>query len=163
MTRVVLDTNVLVSGLGWSDLWLPGAFALLSAVVAERTTPVKATRARTALEAETVQHAIENGPRPVAASTWMAYARSVARGKNGANSDLHGRRLDIKALETWLWDATCRIRGPLDAPRFKEYILPLVFLKRLSDVFDDELSTATGGVANHTPPDARARLVDHIR
>jgi type I restriction enzyme M protein len=47
--------------------------------------------------------------------------------------------LDISTLETWLWDAACTIRGPLDAPKFKDYILPLVFLKRLSDVFDDEI------------------------
>ncbi len=46
--------------------------------------------------------------------------------------------LDITALETWLWEAACRIRGPVDAPKYKDYILPLVFLKRLSDVFDDE-------------------------
>ena len=28
----------------------------------------------------------------------------------------------------------------MDAPKFKDYILPLVFLKRLSDVFDDEIA-----------------------
>lgn len=27
----------------------------------------------------------------------------------------------------------------MDAPKFKDYILPLVFLRRLSDVFDDEI------------------------
>jgi type I restriction enzyme M protein len=27
----------------------------------------------------------------------------------------------------------------VDAPKFKDYILPLIFLKRLSDVFDDEI------------------------
>jgi type I restriction enzyme M protein len=47
--------------------------------------------------------------------------------------------LDVAALEQWLWDAACQIRGPLDAPKFKDHILPLVFLKRLSDVFDDEV------------------------
>ena len=47
--------------------------------------------------------------------------------------------LDIQSLETWLWDAACAIRGPVDAPKFKDYILPLVFLKRLFDVFDDEI------------------------
>lgn len=30
--------------------------------------------------------------------------------------------------------------GPLDAPKFKDYILLLVFLKRLSDVFDDKVA-----------------------
>jgi type I restriction enzyme M protein len=43
-------------------------------------------------------------------------------------------------LESCLWDAACVIRGPLDAPKFKDYILPLIFLKRLSDVFDDEVA-----------------------
>ncbi len=47
--------------------------------------------------------------------------------------------LEIGQLESWLWEAACAIRGPVDAPKFKDYILPLVFLKRLSDVFDDEL------------------------
>lgn len=51
----------------------------------------------------------------------------------------NGKVLDLPALETWLWDAACQIRGPLDAPKFKDYILPLIFLKRLSDVFDDEI------------------------
>jgi type I restriction enzyme M protein len=48
--------------------------------------------------------------------------------------------LDISALETWLWDAACAIRGATDAPKFKDFILPLVFYKRLSDVFDDEFT-----------------------
>jgi type I restriction enzyme M protein len=48
--------------------------------------------------------------------------------------------LDVSTLETWLWDAACQIRGPLDAPKFKDYILPLIFLKRLSDVFEDEVT-----------------------
>lgn len=49
-------------------------------------------------------------------------------------------RLDVNALETWLWDAACAIRGATDAPKFKDFILPLVFYKRLSDVFDDEFA-----------------------
>ncbi len=49
------------------------------------------------------------------------------------------KHLDVAALESWLWEAACQVRGPLDAPKFKDYILPLVFLKRLSDVFDDEV------------------------
>ncbi len=49
-------------------------------------------------------------------------------------------RLDVSQLETWLWDAACAIRGATDAPKFKDFILPLVFYKRLSDVFDDEFA-----------------------
>jgi type I restriction-modification system DNA methylase subunit len=42
-------------------------------------------------------------------------------------------------MEQMLWDAACSIRGEKDAPKFKDYLLPLLFLKRLSDVFDDEV------------------------
>ena len=45
-----------------------------------------------------------------------------------------------KSLETWIWDAACSIRGAKDAPKYKDYILPLIFTKRLCDVFDDELN-----------------------
>ncbi len=54
-----------------------------------------------------------------------------------------------KPMEQMLWDAACSIRGEKDAPKFKDYLLPLLFLKRLSDVFDDEiarLKLATMGV-----------------
>lgn len=44
-----------------------------------------------------------------------------------------------KSLESWLWDAACSIRGAQDAPKYKDFILPLVFTKRLCDVFDDEI------------------------
>ncbi len=54
-------------------------------------------------------------------------------------------RLDISTLETWLWDAACAIRGATDAPKFKDFILPLIFYKRLSDVFDDEVADYAAG------------------
>src|SRR5437868_5888114 len=44
-----------------------------------------------------------------------------------------------KTMEQMLWDAACSIRGEKDAAKFKDYLLPLLFLKRLSDVFDDEI------------------------
>jgi type I restriction enzyme M protein len=45
-----------------------------------------------------------------------------------------------KSMEQMLWDAASSIRGEKDAPKFKDYLLPLLFLKRLSDVFDDEMA-----------------------
>lgn len=48
--------------------------------------------------------------------------------------------LDLKTMESLLWQAACSIRGEKDAPKFKDYILPLVFIRRLSDVFEDEIS-----------------------
>src|SRR6266536_1247419 len=45
-----------------------------------------------------------------------------------------------KSLESWSWDAACSIRGAQEAPKFKDFILPPIFTKRLCDVFDDELN-----------------------
>ena len=45
-----------------------------------------------------------------------------------------------RSIESWIWDAACSIRGAKDAPKYKDYILPLIFTKRLCDVFDDELN-----------------------
>jgi type I restriction enzyme M protein len=46
---------------------------------------------------------------------------------------------NTKTMEQMLWDAACSIRGEKDAAKFKDYLLPLLFLKRLSDVFEDEI------------------------
>ena len=51
--------------------------------------------------------------------------------------------LDTGSMEQMLWKAACNIRGEKDAPKFKDYILPLLFIKRLSDVFDDEIERLT--------------------
>jgi type I restriction enzyme M protein len=67
------------------------------------------------------------------------------------------KTLDINALEGWLWDAACVIRGPVDAPKFKDYILPLIFLKRLSDVFDDEIKHLA---QEYGSPEVAEKLVD---
>jgi type I restriction enzyme M protein len=61
---------------------------------------------------------------------------------------MSSNELGTKTLERWLWEAACKIRGEIDAPKYKDYILPLIFLKRLSDVFEDEiikLSESYGG------------------
>jgi type I restriction enzyme M protein len=63
-----------------------------------------------------------------------------------------------KSLEQWLWDAACSIRGAKDAPKYKDYILPLVFAKRLCDVYDDEINRIAQGVgAGLVPAQARAK------
>jgi type I restriction enzyme M protein len=53
-----------------------------------------------------------------------------------------------KSLESWIWDAACSIRGAKDAPKYKDYILPLIFTKRLCDVFDDEINRIAGEVGS---------------
>ena len=42
-------------------------------------------------------------------------------------------------VEQMLWDAACSIQGEKDAAKFKDCLMPLLFLKRLSDVFEDEI------------------------
>lgn len=63
-----------------------------------------------------------------------ASAPTPRRGKRKAST-----APNTKSMEQMLWDAACSIRGEKDAPKFKDYLLPLLFLKRLSDVFDDEV------------------------
>lgn len=62
-------------------------------------------------------------------------------GENGKKRRWSSRDdlLTTKSMEQMLWTAACSIRGEKDAPKFKDYILPLVFVKRLSDVFEDEV------------------------
>src|SRR6266545_7643936 len=63
-----------------------------------------------------------------------------------------------KSLEAWIWDAACSIRGAKDAAKYKEFILPLIFTKRLCDVFDDELNR----IAREVGSRAKAfKLVKH--
>jgi Type I restriction-modification system methyltransferase subunit len=57
-----------------------------------------------------------------------------------------------KSLESWIWDAACSIRGAKDAPKYKDYILPLIFAKRLCDVFDDELNRIAKEVGSRAKP-----------
>jgi type I restriction enzyme M protein len=45
-------------------------------------------------------------------------------------------------LESHLWEAANILRGPVDAADFKTYVFPLLFFKRISDVFDEEYSAA---------------------
>jgi type I restriction enzyme M protein len=65
-----------------------------------------------------------------------------------------------KSLESWIWDAACSIRGAKDAPKYKDYILPLIFTKRLCDVFDDELNRIAAEVGSRQKAFALAKA-DH--
>lgn len=45
-------------------------------------------------------------------------------------------------LEKYLWGAATALRGTIDAGDYKQYIFPLMFFKRISDVYDEEFATA---------------------
>ncbi len=91
--------------------------------------PQKAARdAIAALAAEAGLDPADPGVAPAEA------AMRVTRRRTGKASP------STKTMEQMLWDAACSIRGDKDAAKFKDYLLPLLFLKRLSDVFDDEIA-----------------------
>jgi type I restriction enzyme M protein len=45
-------------------------------------------------------------------------------------------------LESYLWGAATLLRGYLDAGDYKQFIFPLLFFKRLCDVYDEEFQRA---------------------
>ncbi|WP_101650154.1 type I restriction-modification system subunit M [Brevibacterium ihuae] len=51
-------------------------------------------------------------------------------------------RITQRELENYLWGAAIVLRGLIDAGDYKQYIFPLVFLKRISDVYDEEHAAA---------------------
>jgi len=45
-------------------------------------------------------------------------------------------------LEKYLWGAATQLRGTIDAGDYKQYIFPLMFFKRICDVYDEEFEKA---------------------
>jgi type I restriction enzyme M protein len=81
-------------------------------------------------------------------------------------------RITQQQLESYLWGAATLLRGTIDAGDYKQFIFPLLFYKRLCDVYDEETRTALAESAgdkdfaafpeNHrfqVPPDAHWREV----
>lgn len=58
-----------------------------------------------------------------------------------------GEKIEIEDLKKFLWDAAIHLRGQIDAAGYKEYIFPLLFFKRISDVYDERYGeyVAEGG------------------
>ena len=58
-----------------------------------------------------------------------------------------GRQISLDEMKTFLWGAATRLRGQIDAAGYKEYIFPLLFFKRISDVYDEQFEgfVAEGG------------------
>jgi type I restriction enzyme M protein len=51
-------------------------------------------------------------------------------------------RIAQQNLESYLWGAAVLLRGTIDAGDYKQFIFPLLFFKRLCDVFDEETANA---------------------
>jgi type I restriction enzyme M protein len=63
------------------------------------------------------------------------------------------RHMSQQELESYLWGAAKLLRGLIDAGDYKQFVFPLLFFKRLSDVWDEEHQTAL----DETGDDAYAR------
>lgn len=94
---------------------------------------------RDAIEALAEEHDVEAGE-AVSTEPHTTSPAEPGRRRRGVK---HSPVLGNKSMEQMLWDAACEIRGEKDAPKFKDYLLPLLFIKRLSDVFDDEVQRLT--------------------
>lgn len=53
-----------------------------------------------------------------------------------------GKRITQQELESYLWGAAVLLRGLIDAGDYKQFIFPLLFYKRVSDVWDEEYQVA---------------------
>lgn len=56
--------------------------------------------------------------------------------------------ITLDELKSFLWAAATHLRGQIDAAGYKEYIFPLLFFKRISDVYDEQFEgfVCKGGV-----------------
>ena len=72
--------------------------------------------------------------------------------------------ITLDELKSFLWGAATRLRGQIDAAGYKEYIFPLLFFKRISDVYDEQFSgfVCEGGIeyANRQAEDLAIRIPD---
>jgi len=51
-------------------------------------------------------------------------------------------RITQQELESYLWGAAVLLRGLIDAGDYKQFIFPLLFFKRISDVWNEEYQAA---------------------
>ncbi|MFQ3171837.1 MAG: type I restriction enzyme M protein [Oleispira sp.] len=102
----------------------------------------------TGSKAELIKRLIPKAPAPVAKkkveknnATNKPQSKSL-QVKTQDSSNMSVEKLTLSQLEQYLSKAAWILKGPVDASDFKVYIFPLLFFKRISDVYDEEYQVA---------------------
>ena len=101
---------------------------------------------------------------PAGAAKTGGGAASAASSAREMSEPDPSANLSVSQLERYLWSAADILRGSIDSSDYKSYIFGLLFLKRLSDRFEEEAEKLVGeGVPDDvawTDPDEHQFFVD---
>src|ERR1700687_37773 len=84
--------------------------------------------------------------------------RQEAKVRKNAGSNTNGGDLGFEAK---LWQAADKMRGNLDAAEYKHVVLGLIFLKYISDAFEDK-RVALSAEAGANPEDRDEYVADNV-
>lgn len=82
------------------------------------------------------------GNRSLAVTHISGYKGIFLSGMSQLDLPLAAQKLSLSELEQYLSKASWILKGPIGASDFKAYIFPMLFFKRISDVYDEEYATA---------------------
>jgi len=72
-------------------------------------------------------------------------------------------KLLLNELCSWLWEGANILRGPVEHADFKTYLFPLLFLKRINDVWEEERQAAIKEVGADFPENHRFHIPEGAR
>ena len=71
---------------------------------------------------------------------------------------MRAMRITLEELKSYLWNSAVLLRTHIDAGSYKQYIFPLLFFKRISDVYDEELADSMEEYGEDFPENHRFNL-----
>jgi len=78
-----------------------------------------------------------------------------------AQRKLTDGKMSLQELEQYLWRAADILRGPIEVSEYKNYILTLLFYKRLSDVYLEEYQQLLAEYGDETSGRSEPTLAQH--
>ncbi len=82
------------------------------------------------------------GDEPVKKAAEKADNDRNAADAAGVAEPAAGKQVSQQDIEAWLWESANILRGPVDPANLRDFVFPLLFLKRLSDTWDEEQAKA---------------------